>query len=328
IEYLVVAASHSFTGEDFSSGGSGGTGTSYHGSYVLQPSDRPYKAPQTTDVPVIAGPQTATVVGPAGEEIHTDKHGRIKVQFHWDREGKKDENSSRWVRVTQIWSGKAWGGIVIPRIGMEVVVEFIEGDPDRPLVVGTVYNAINTPPYTLPDNKTISGVKSRSTKGGSPDMFNEFIFEDKKGEEYVRLHAEKDLNTIIENCETRLISGKTHKPPAAGKATRTTTIEKGDDILDIKDGDSKQTISRDHIVKITRNENVRITGTQTIHADGDILIQSGTKITLKVGGSTITITEASIDIKTTGTITTDASVTTMKTAGPHKINATPLLLNC
>ncbi|MGL4811389.1 MAG: type VI secretion system Vgr family protein, partial [Beijerinckiaceae bacterium] len=244
------------------------------------------------------------------------------------REGKKDENSSRWVRVTQIWSGKAWGGIVIPRIGMEVVVEFIEGDPDRPLVVGTVYNAINTPPYTLPDNKTISGVKSRSTKGGSPDMFNEFIFEDKKGEEYVRLHAEKDLNTIIENCETRLISGKTHKPPAAGKATRTTTIEKGDDILDIKDGDSKQTISRDHIVKITRNENVRITGTQTIHADGDILIQSGTKITLKVGGSTITITEASIDIKTTGTITTDASVTTMKTAGPHKINATPLLLNC
>ena len=121
-------------------------------------------------MPRVEGPQTAIVVGEDGEEISTDKYGRVKVQFHWDREGKNDENSSCWVRVAQVWAGQGWGAMHIPRIGQEVIVEFLEGDPDRPIIIGRVYNADNMPPYALPDNKTQSGIKRRSTKGGGPDQ--------------------------------------------------------------------------------------------------------------------------------------------------------------
>ena len=134
----------------------------------------------TTPKPVVQGTQTAVVVGPAGEEIFTDKYGRVKVQFDWDRTGKKDANSSCWVRVATPWAGKQWGAIHIPRIGMEVLVHFQEGDPDQPIIIGSVYNADMMPPYTLPANKTQSGVKSRSTQGGSQANFNELRFEDKK----------------------------------------------------------------------------------------------------------------------------------------------------
>src|SRR5881392_2030933 len=143
------------------------------------------------------------VVGKAGEEIWTDKYGRIKVQFHWDRLGKEDENSSCWVRVSQGWAGKGWGAMFIPRIGMEVVVDFLEGDPDRPLVTGCVYNGDNKPPYDLPDNKTISGWKSDSSRhnGG----YNEFVFDDKKDSEKIRMHAERDHEITVKHAETRTI---------------------------------------------------------------------------------------------------------------------------
>src|SRR5690606_6858365 len=127
----------------------------------------------------VRGPQTAIVVGPAGEEIHTDDFGRVRVQFHWDRVGRKDQKSSCWVRVAQSWAGKQWGTSFIPRVGMEVVVGFLEGDPDRPLVIGAVYNADNMPPYG-PDSKTQSGIKTRSSRGGGSADFNELRFEDKK----------------------------------------------------------------------------------------------------------------------------------------------------
>src|SRR5690606_4252061 len=133
-----------------------------------------------TPRPVVQGPQTAIVVGKSGEEIWTDEFGRVKVQFHWDRYGKSDENSSCWVRVAQVWAGGKWGGMHIPRMGQEVIVEFLEGDPDRPIITGRVYNADNMPPYALPDDKTQSGLKSRSSKGASSDNFNEIRFEDKK----------------------------------------------------------------------------------------------------------------------------------------------------
>ncbi len=142
------------------------------------------------------------VVGPSGEEIFTDKYGRVKVQFHWDREGKNDAESSCWVRVGTPWAGTNWGMIHIPRIGQEVVVAFEEGDPDRPIIVGSVYNADEMPPYTLPDNKTQSGIKSRSTLKGTPDNFNELRFEDKKGEEQVYFHAEKNFDRVVENNDT------------------------------------------------------------------------------------------------------------------------------
>jgi type VI secretion system secreted protein VgrG len=207
------------------------------------------------------------------------------------------------VRVAHAWSGKEWGSFYIPRVGMEAVVEFIEGDPDRPLVVGTVYNKNNMPPQSLPANKTQRGLKTRSSKGGSGETYNEFWFEDKKDGEFVRFHAEKDFQATIEDTEKRTIKGKKRSGP--GDAARKAKIEKGDDVLDIDNGDRKVTISRHHTMDVTQN--------QTITVGQEILIQAGVKLTLKVGASTIVMTPAKIEIKT-ATLSTDAPLTNISAA--------------
>jgi type VI secretion system secreted protein VgrG len=158
-----------------------------------------YRSPRSAIKPIIAGPQTAIVVCASGNEIETDKHGRIKVQFHWDRDGKKDENSSCWVRVAQPWAGKGYGMFGLPRKGHEVVVQFLDGDPDRPLVTGSVYNNVNVPAWKLPDQATVSGVKTQSSKEGSDKLANELRFDDKKGSEYIWFHAEKDFHRLVEH---------------------------------------------------------------------------------------------------------------------------------
>jgi type VI secretion system secreted protein VgrG len=149
--------------------------------------------------PLVHGPQTATVVGPSGDEIHTDKYGRVKVKFHWDRDDKKNETSSCFVRVSQPWASKQFGMMALPRIGDEVVVEFLEGNPDRPLITGRVYNGTNMPPWELPAHATVSGIKTRSSKGGSADNANELRFEDEKGSEYIWFQAEKDFHRWVKN---------------------------------------------------------------------------------------------------------------------------------
>ena len=170
-----------------------------------------FRPERSTPRPLIAGPQTALVVGPAGEEIFTDSHGRVKVQFHWDREGRKDEQSSCWLRVASSWAGKAWGMISLPRIGQEVVVDFLEGDPDQPLVTGRVYNAVNVPPYALPDNKTVSTIKSQSSVGGTTANANEFRFQDKKGKEHIWFQAERHLRTLVKDSAwTEIKKNKSH----------------------------------------------------------------------------------------------------------------------
>ena len=161
--------------------------------------DGDFRAARTTPVPRIHGPQTAIVVGASGNEIETDKHGRIKVQFQWDRVGKGDENSSCWVRVAQPWAGKGYGMFSLPRVGNEVVVQFLNGNPDRPLVTGSVYNSDNMMAWTLPDHSTFSGIKTQSSKGGGPDTANELRFEDKKDSEYIWFNAEKDFYRVVEN---------------------------------------------------------------------------------------------------------------------------------
>ena len=176
---------------------------SYSNTFECVASDVAWRAPHRTPRPVVEGPQTATVVGPAGEEIYTDEHGRIKVQFHWDRAGRRDDKSSCWVRVSQTWSGPAWGFVFVPRIGMEVVVTFLEGDPDRPLVTGCVYNGQNTPPYTLPDEKTKSTLKSNSSPGGGG--YNELRFEDMAGSEEIFIHAQKDFNEVVEHDHSTVV---------------------------------------------------------------------------------------------------------------------------
>jgi type VI secretion system secreted protein VgrG len=198
-EYLIVSADYDLQSTEFETGGSPDDAPEFTVRFSAIESKTPYRTPRYTPKPVIQGPQTAMVVGPSGSEIYTDKYGRVKVQFHWDRLGKRDENSSCWVRVAQVWAGKSWGGIQIPRIGHEVMVEFLEGDPDLPIITGRVYNAEAMPPYGLPDNATQSGIKSRSSKEGTGDNFNEIRFEDKKGSEELYLHAEKNHTNITEN---------------------------------------------------------------------------------------------------------------------------------
>jgi len=236
-EYLVVRASHEY-GAQFYGSVQGGDAPAYHGNYEFLPSKRQFRSLPLTPKPRIHGIQTAKVVAQKGEdreEISTDEHGHIWVQFYWDREPQK----SCPIRVSQSWASKQWGEQFIPRIGMEVVIEFLEGDPDRPLVTGCVYNGDNKHPYTLPNDKTQSGLKSHSSKGGNG--YNEFMFEDHKDKELVRMHAQKDHDVTVRNSETWTI-GEAFTPPQ-GKASRATTLENGDDSLTIEKGNRSVEIS-------------------------------------------------------------------------------------
>jgi type VI secretion system secreted protein VgrG len=203
-EYLVVEVMH--TGRQPAAPGSReAAGKLCRSLLKCMPSQVPYRPRRTTPRPHIPGVQTATVVGPAGEEIHTDEHGRIKVQFHWDREGQRDEKASCWVRVGQAWGGPAWGALYLPRIGQEVVVRFLEGNPDRPLIAGTVYNGQNPTPYALPDERTKSTLKSASSLGSNG--FNEFRIEDSAGQEEIFVHAQKDKQLLTENDKEQRVRG-------------------------------------------------------------------------------------------------------------------------
>jgi type VI secretion system secreted protein VgrG len=247
-EYLIVRARHLFTSHHYRSVAEAAKPVGqeaskpareqlYHGEYEFQPSDRPFRMLPVTPKPRIHGIQTAKVVGKKGEEneeISTDEHGRIWVKFFWDREPRL----TCPIRVAQVWASKKWGGIFIPRVGMEVVVEFLDGDPDRPLVVGCVYNGDNKVPYDLPDNKTVAGWKSDSTKGGNG--YNELVFEDKKNAEDIRLHAQRDNSVTIRHAQTQTI-GQAFQPPK-GKPSRQTTLRNGDDHLKIQFGDQNVTI--------------------------------------------------------------------------------------
>lgn len=200
-EYLLVSVSH--VGEQpqaLEELSNPHASNSYHNTFSCIPASVPFRPQGAASKPIISGVQTAMVVGPAGEEIFTDEYGRIKVQFHWDRRGKKDDKSSCWIRVSQVFTGASWGAMAVPRIGQEMIVGFIEGDPDRPIITGRVYHGNNPVPYNLPDEKTKTTFKSNSSLGGSG--FNELRFEDKKGSEEVFVHAQKDLNEVVKRNQT------------------------------------------------------------------------------------------------------------------------------
>ncbi|WP_313738330.1 type VI secretion system tip protein VgrG [Pseudomonas sp.] len=200
-EYLILAARYHVFQERLETGGGNGS-AQFHSNLSCIDAQQSFRPLASTHRPQVRGPQTAIVVGPAGEEIWTDQYGRIKVHFYWDRHDQSNENSSCWIRVSQAWAGKNWGSMQIPRIGQEVIVSFLEGDPDRPIVTGRVYNAEQTVPYDLPGSATQSGMKSRSSKGGSPANFNEIRMEDKKGEEQLYVHAERNMDSVVEQNET------------------------------------------------------------------------------------------------------------------------------
>lgn len=207
--YVLTSVRHNATvGESYETTGGSGVGEDYSNYFSCIPHAIPYRPLRTTPKPIIQGSQTAVIVGKSGEEIWTDKYGRVKVQFHWDREGNWDENSSCWIRVAQNWAGKRWGMLFLPRIGQEVIVDFLEGDPDQPIITGRVYNAEEMPPYELPNEQTKSTVKTNSSKDG--EGFNEIRFEDKKGGEQIFIHAEKDMDIRIKNDEKEWIGKDRH----------------------------------------------------------------------------------------------------------------------
>ncbi|HEY0710096.1 MAG TPA: type VI secretion system tip protein TssI/VgrG, partial [Polyangia bacterium] len=269
-EYLVVAADYTIQNPEYESGG--GSGVTFGVSFTAIDSTVQYRTPATTPKPEVRGPQTAIVVGPKGEEIWTDKYGRVKVQFHWDREGKNNENSSCWVRVAQIWAGSKWGGIHIPRIGQEVIVDFLEGDPDRPIITGRVYNADQMPPYDLPGNATQSGIKSRSSKGGGPANFNEIRFEDKKGAEELYIHAEKTQTIVVEDSESHSVGSSRTKSIGTDETTtvganRTETVKSNETITIV--GNRKEDVGGNETIGITGNRSESVGGNENVSVTGN-----------------------------------------------------------
>jgi len=261
------------------------------------------------------GSQTAFVVGPAGEEIYTDKFGRVKVQFHWDRAGQTDADSSCWIRVAQAWAGNRWGMMFIPRIGMEVIVEFLEGDPDQPIIRGCVYNPAAMPPYALPDEKTKMAIKSDSSKGG--EGFNELRFEDKKSSEQIFIHGEKDLDVRIKNDRREWTGKDQHlvvKNDRREKIVRDTHL--------LVERDQIEYIKSDRHVKVDGKEAIKIGGSQFIKVGGNVgeevggnkseeisgalylkgmnvVVEAMTQLTLKVGGNFVNINAGGVQINGT-----------------------------
>ncbi len=319
----------------------------YSNKFTCIPDSVTFRPRRQTPKPVIRGSQTAVVVGPAGEEIWPDKHGRVKVQFFWDREGKRDENSSCWIRCMQTIAGKGWGAMFIPRIGQEVIVSYLEGDPDRPLITGLVYNADQTPPYKLPDEKTKSTIKTRSTKDGTDDNYNEIRFEDKKGSEQLLIHAEKNQDIEVENDETHWVGHDRKKTVDRDESTkikrdRTETVDRNEQITIVNNrtesvgkeesisiGTNRaETVGKNEDVNIGQNRTVTIGKDETVEVAGkreqvvgkDDQVTIGKKLLVTVGDEIVLKTgKASITMKKNGDIQIKGNNITLSASG--KINA-------
>jgi len=250
--------------------GASGKGSSFHNEFACIPASVVFRSLRLADKPTIAGAQTAIVTGPSGEEIYVDEFGRVKVQFHWDREGKNDEKSSCWLRVSQVWAGAGWGAMFIPRIGHEVIVEFLEGDPDRPIITGRVYHGTNLPPYKLPAEKTKSTIKSDSTKGGGGS--NELRFEDKKGSEEIFLHAQKDWTIAIENDKNQTVG---HDETLKVSNNRKTTIGVN----------QSEAIGSNKTIAVGANHDESISANKTLSVGANHTETIGANMSLTVGSN-------------------------------------------
>lgn len=296
-EYLITAASYRLTSNSMIAGQQAQGAPEFLCDFSGIASDQPFRARSLTPLPVMQGPQTATVVGHSSDEISTDELGRVKLQFHWDRYGKADEQSSCWVRVSQAWAGAGWGSMHVPRIGQEVIVDFLEGNPDRPIVTGRVYNGDNAAPFELPANATQSGIKSRSSQGGNSDNFNAIRMEDKKGEEELYLHAEKDKTLIVKNNQSSQI-GNNRSDTVGNDETRNVgnkrSVSVGADHEETVGGAQTVTIGSDQSVTVAAAFSHAVGSTYDIQAASDYTCLSTTSITLTVGGSSMVMKPDSI----------------------------------
>ena len=299
-DYLVTSARILARSDEFEAAAAGGEGGGFNFScsFTAIPANEQFRLARITPKPGIDGPQTAIVVGKSGEEIWTDQYGRVKVQFHWDRRGKYDENSSCWIRVAQVWAGKKWGGIFIPRIGQEVIVEFLEGDPDQPIITGRVYNGEVTVPYALPDNATRSTIKSNSTKGGGG--FNEIRIEDKKDSEQIFIHAQKDQDNRVKNDSKEWVGNERH---LIVKKSQLELVEQ-DKHLHVK-GDQKEKVDGavSHKTGTSWDQKVgtkhAVDAGQEIHlkAGMKVILEAGMQLTIKAAGGFVDIGPAGVTIQ-------------------------------
>ncbi len=307
VTWLVASVSHeAFDESHLAGGGSAG----YSNSLVLMPADRPWRPPGPRPRPAMAGLHSAIVTGPAGEDIHCDEYGRVRVHFLWDRAGKTDETSSCWVRVAQTHAGKWGGSWNLPRIGDEVLVGFVDSDPDRPIIIGSLYNAEQKPIYALPANKTQSGFKTKSSKGGGASNFNELRFEDKKGSEEINIQAEKDMTLLIKNNRTETVKND-RTETVDGKHTetikldRTQTITQGNQLMTIKQG------KMDTILEMGNQSTLLKMGNQSTKLD-----MGNQETLLSLGNITTKASLGKIEIEALQGITL--------TSGMSKIEITPM----
>src|SRR4030095_2674362 len=250
-DYLIVSAEWGLRNNTYEA--SINEDAAYSCTMTVLQSKQQFRPARSTPRPTMGGPQTAVVVGPGGEEIYCDKYGRVKVQFHWDRYGKRNENSSCWIRVSSPWAGKSWGGVSIPRIGQEVSVDCVKGDPDQPIITGRVYNADNMPPYGLPGAAVISGMKSNSTKGGGG--YNEMSLDDTKGEEKITIHGQYNMGTVVEHDQTSTIHNN-----------RTDKVDVDDS--ETVGGNQTQHVVKNQTINIDINRKETVGGTETITITG------------------------------------------------------------
>ncbi|WP_459618836.1 type VI secretion system Vgr family protein [Bordetella sp. 2513F-2] len=324
-EYLISEVRYHIAESGYASGAEDAV---FEADFRVLPSNVPFRPQRVTPVPRTHGPQTARVVGQPGEEIWTDKYGRVKVQFHWDRYGQRNENSSCWVRVSSPWAGGGFGGIQLPRVGDEVIVDFIGGHPDRPIIIGRVYNGGNMPPWELPGNATQSGFLSRS-KDGNPNTANALMFEDKSGCEHILLHAERDLTTEVEANELHMVDGNRVTTIAGSDTltvggTRTTTVAGHEtetfnsgstrtvngDVSETINGNETRTFNGNVTETINGNETRTITGTMTESITGLVTETRDAGETRTVTGAVSETLDGTFTQNITGiqTLTHDANV--------------------
>jgi type VI secretion system secreted protein VgrG len=281
-EYVIIAATHELQFGDYESAPVADAAPLYECTFEAMPSEQQFRPKRITPKPFVQGPQTAIVVGPPKDEIYTDQYGRVKVKFHWDRDPRRDETSSCWIRVSQVWAGSGWGGIHTPRIGQEVIVDFLEGDPDQPIITGRVYNGANSVPYALPANATHSGVMSHSTKGGHPNNFNEIRMEDTKGAELFFIQAEKDWRIHVKQSETENV-GASISTSAGGAISRSS-------------GGSQSRTAGDSITDKAKNTYTLTTGKgQSLKAGGSYQLLTNEGIHLKTINFVMELIEAGIE---------------------------------
>ena len=327
-QYLITSANFNIKAGEFYSGGQTDGKGFYSCSFTAIDATQPFRSPRITPKPSIPGPQTAMVVGPSGEEIYTDEYGQVKVKFHWDRYSKADENSSCWIRVAQVWAGKNWGAMYIPRIGQEVIIEFLEGDPDQPIITGRVYNDQAKPPYVPKTNPTISTLKSNSSKGGGG--FNEIRFEDKKGDEQIFIHGEKNLDVRVKNDLFETVINNRHLHVEKDKFEHIDNNRN-----ELVEADHKEEIGKDRHLNVKGKEAKEITDSMSLTVKGDVIevfksnhseqttkdyylkaqnvvIEGLQNITLCVGGSYIAIEPAAIEIKTSGQLKIEGTTVDVK----------------